>query len=309
MNFLEELLQEITPLDEIAMTQCEQKLNQLTKPIGSLGKLEEIVKQLSGIRGVVAPVSTKKAVYLFAGDHGIADEGVSAFPKAVTEQMVYNFIQGGAAINVLSRAFGAELHCVDVGVAADLSKESSIFHKKVRLGTRSFSEEKALTEEELQQAIFVGIEMSEHAEKNGYEIVIPGEMGIGNTATSSILFAVLTGQDVVGLTGHGTGVHGEALLHKQKVLQTAQQKHDIKATDVYGALQTFGGLEMCAMVGFMLGCAKRKIPVVLDGFIVSVAAYAAYRLQPLAAKYFIASHQSNEQAHKHVLATMELSPL
>ncbi|MGL4818457.1 MAG: nicotinate-nucleotide--dimethylbenzimidazole phosphoribosyltransferase [Bacilli bacterium] len=305
-----EAIRAIEPLDEAAMRGAEEQLNRLTKPLGSLGELERLVVQLAGIRGDHNKRTRQKAIYLFAGDHGIADHGVSAFPKAVTAQMVQNFAYGGAAINVLARTFGAQLTCVDVGVACDLTNVPGVKHMKVRAeGTRAFLESEALTEMEVEQALNVGVQCAKDAFEQGMQLVIPGEMGIGNTATSSILFAVLAGRDVAEVTGHGTGMHGEALTHKQRVLQQAQAFHNVDGSDVLAVMRTFGGLEIIAIAGFMIGAAAYRIPVVVDGFIVSVAALLAALLAPSVQPFFIASHLSDEQAHKEVLDALELTPL
>ncbi|WP_282937108.1 nicotinate-nucleotide--dimethylbenzimidazole phosphoribosyltransferase [Paenibacillus sp. RC67] len=307
-ELLNQAVLEITPLDQAAIEAAGHHLDQLTKPPGSLGKLEEVARQLAGISGEVLPELGKKAVIVMAGDHGVCEEGVSAFPAEVTPQMVLNFLSGGAAVNVLSRHTGADVICVDIGVNADL-EHPQLYSRKVRKGTRNMAKEAAMTEEEAIQAIFTGMDLVKELASQGYTLFATGEMGIGNTTASSALLAVLSGIDVGVTVGRGTGIDDQKLLHKQAVIERAIAVNQPNPNDPIDVLAKVGGLEIAGLTGVILGAAMQRKPVVIDGFISSAAALVASRIAPLSASYMLASHLSQELGHARLLEAIGLSPM
>ncbi|WP_261381544.1 nicotinate-nucleotide--dimethylbenzimidazole phosphoribosyltransferase [Paenibacillus cremeus] len=305
---LVEVINGIKPLDERKVEEAAQHLDQLTKPPGSLGRLEEVAKQLAGIRGEVKPELGRKAVIVMAGDHGVCEEGVSAFPAEVTPQMVLNFLHGGAAVNVLSRHTGADVVCVDIGVNAELEHQS-LYSRKVRYGTANMAKGPAMTREEAERAVMVGVELVAELVGQGYGLFATGEMGIGNTTASAAILAVLGGADVVSAAGRGTGIDDARLQHKQAVIRRALEVNEPDAADPLGVLAKVGGLEIAGLVGVILGAAHHRCPVVIDGFISSAAALIAARLAPLSTAYMIASHLSQEQGHARLLEEIGLVPM
>ncbi|MFB0847104.1 nicotinate-nucleotide--dimethylbenzimidazole phosphoribosyltransferase [Paenibacillus oleatilyticus] len=305
---LQQVLSDIRPLDAEIMEEAARRLDQLTKPPGSLGRLEEIAKQLAGIHGEVMPELTRKAVVVMAGDHGVCEEGVSAFPAEVTPQMVLNFLNGGAAVNVLSRQTGADVVCVDIGVNAELS-HPLLRSRKIRMGTANMAKGPAMTRAEAEAAVMVGVELARELAGEGYRLLATGEMGIGNTTASSALLAVLGATDPAAAAGRGTGIDDERLRHKQAVIRRAIETNRPDASDPLDALAKVGGLEIAGLVGLILGAAQSRIPVVIDGFISSAAALVAARLAPLSVSYMIASHLSQEQGHERLLTEIGLTSM
>ncbi len=305
---LQQVLSDIRPLDAGIMEEAARRLDQLTKPPGSLGRLEEIAKQLAGVRGEVMPELTRKAVVVMAGDHGVCEEGVSAFPAEVTPQMVLNFLNGGAAVNVLARQAGADVVCVDIGVNAELS-HPLLRSRKIRMGTANMAKGPAMTRAEAEAAVMVGVELARELAEEGYRLLATGEMGIGNTTASSALLAVLGATDAAAAAGRGTGIDDERLRHKQAVIRRAIEVNRPEASDPLDALAKVGGLEIAGLAGLILGAAQSRIPVVIDGFISSAAALVAARLAPLSVSYMIASHLSQEQGHERLLAEIGLTPM
>ncbi|NOU91797.1 nicotinate-nucleotide--dimethylbenzimidazole phosphoribosyltransferase [Paenibacillus sp. LMG 31456] len=305
---LDLLLKEIKPLDQEAIAAAGRHLDQLTKPPGSLGKLEDTARQLAGITGETIAEFGKKAVIVMAGDHGVCEEGISAFPAEVTPQMVLNFLSGGAAVNVLARQAGADVVCVDIGVNADL-EHPQLYSRKVRKGTRNMMRGPAMTEQEALEAIHIGIDLVKDLVADGYTMFATGEMGIGNTTASSALLAVLTGTDVAGAVGRGTGIDNEMLRHKQEVIERAIEVNKPDASNPFDVLAKLGGLEIAGLTGVILGAALYRKPVVIDGFISSAAALVASRIAPQSASYIIASHLSHEQGHARLLEAIGLSPM
>jgi nicotinate-nucleotide--dimethylbenzimidazole phosphoribosyltransferase len=295
----------IEPLDQAAMVAARAHLDRLTKPPGSLGRLERLVEQLAGITGSASPRIERPAVVVFAADHGVTAQGVSAYPSAVTAQMVANFVDGGAAINVLARAAGAKLVVIDVGVAGPEPAAPS----RIRPGTRDMTVEPAMTGEEALAAIGVGRDVARGLVHDGCDAIALGEMGIGNTTAASALVAALTGVPPSEVTGRGTGLDDEAVLHKVAVIEIALRRHRPTADDPLGALATVGGLEIAALVGAMLAAAEARVPVVLDGFITGAAALVAVAVAPNLAPRLIASHRSAEPGHRVVLERLALEPL
>lgn len=303
-------MSEITSPNQKAMIDAQAHLDVLTKPQGSLGRLEQMIVQLAGITGDFQATFPSKRVVVMAADHGVVEEGVSAFPQDVTAQMVFNFLQGGAAINVLARQAGAEVVCVDVGVASDLSGADGLLHKKVAWGTQNFLRQPAMTQAQAIHAIEVGIEVARLQKENGVDLLATGEMGIGNTtASSAVLAALLASQSSVEqVVGKGTGVSVNVLEHKRKVVQTALQFHAPDPADPLDVLQKVGGFELCALAGLVIGAAAQRIPVVIDGFISTVAALCAVRLCPQTLPFLIASHLSEEPGHALALQELGIQP-
>ncbi|MDB5055372.1 MAG: nicotinate-nucleotide--dimethylbenzimidazole phosphoribosyltransferase [Bacilli bacterium] len=308
MTFIETYAAKIQPLDEKAIREAALHLDQLTKPPGSLGKLEAIAKQVAGITGEKIPDLAKKAVVVMAGDHGVCAEGISAFPAEVTPQMVLNFVHGGAAVNVLARQAGADVVCVDIGVNADL-EHPQLLSRKVRKGTGNIAKGPAMSREEAIQAILVGWELIEELVAKGYRLFGTGEMGIGNTTPSAALLVVLAGLDVAQAVGRGTGIDDERWLHKQKVVTQAIEVNQANADDPLDVLAKLGGLEIAGLVGVILGAAANRCPIIVDGFISSAAALVASRIAPLSVAYMIGSHLSLEQGHTALLEAIGLTPM
>ncbi len=305
---LQQVLERIGPLNQEVMDQVQLRLDNLTKPQGSLGKLEEIVKQLAGITGNPFPTIEQKAVLVMAGDHGVVAEGVSAFPQEVTPQMVYNFLAGGAGINVLARQQGAKVVCTDVGVAADL-EHPNLVSKKVAKGTANMAKGPAMTRGQAVDAILVGVEVAEEQISAGVNLLATGEMGIGNTTPSSAIVAVITGKSLLEVVGRGTGINDLALENKIRVIGEALEVNQPDKKDALDVLAKVGGLEIGALAGAILGAAANRVPIVVDGFISTAAALIAAALRPEAVNYIIPSHGSQEPGHIHALTHLGLQPM
>jgi nicotinate-nucleotide--dimethylbenzimidazole phosphoribosyltransferase len=287
----------------------DKKINNKTKPRGALGKLEKIALQIGLIQQTLSPILTNPHLVIFASSHGIADEGVSAYPKEVTFQMVLNFLNGGAAVNVFTKQNKLELVLVDAGVDKDFPENSSLLNRKINYGTKSFLKEKAMTEEELDKCFEEGAKVIDAIKAKGCNIVGFGEMGIGNTSSASALFSKLLNVPVSKCVGRGTGVDEQQFLHKKKVLQDALKFHKKVSSDPFDALQTFGGFEIAMMCAGMLSAAKEKMIVMVDGFIATAAFLCAYCINPEIRHYAIFTHLSNESGHKFLLETLETEPL
>ena len=291
--------------------EAQNRLDSLTKPQGSLGRLEEFSKQLVAITEDRMPSLDKKIVFTFAGDHGVAEEGVSAFPKEVTPQMVMNFVNGGAGINVLARHAGAEVVAVDVGVDYDfggLDKEGFV-SRKVVSGTKNMRKGPAMTREETEKCINVGIELADEYAGKGYKMFGTGEMGIANTTPSSAITALLTGVSVEDITGRGTGINEDAWKNKVQVIKDAISTNRPEASDPIDVLSKIGGAEIAAIAGLIIGAAANKVPVVIDGFISTAAALIAYLIEPKTKGYMFAAHRSQEIGHKALLEKIGLRPI
>ncbi|TYP77559.1 nicotinate-nucleotide--dimethylbenzimidazole phosphoribosyltransferase [Paenibacillus methanolicus] len=307
-QLLDRTVAAIGPLDAEAVHAAQARLDSLTKPPGSLGKLEDIAKQTAGITGEIGADLSKRAVVVMAGDHGVCSEGVSAFPSEVTPQMVLNFLAGGAAVNVLARQAGADVVCVDVGVATVI-EHPSLVQRKVRPGTGNMAQGPAMSREEALAAIAAGIETASELAGQGYAMLATGEMGIGNTTPSAALCAALahmTAEEAVGL---GTGIDASRRRHKVDVVERALAVNAPNADDPLDALAKVGGLEIAALTGVMLGAAANRLPVIIDGFISSAAALVASRIAPASVPYMIGSHLSQEQGHGQLMAAIGLSPM
>jgi len=300
-------IQEIQMPSQAHAEAAQQHSDQLTKPPGSLGKLELVASQLAAITGELWPDMSKRTVVIMAGDHGVCEEGVSAFPSSVTPQMVYNFLNGGAAVNVLARAAHADVVCVDIGVAAKLEHEGLV-SRKVMLGTNNMVKGAAMTREQVIQGIAVGITLAEDLYAKGTRMFATGEMGIGNTTASAAIVSVMTGLTVKQAAGRGTGIHDSMLQNKISVIEKAITLNHPSSSDPLDVLSKVGGMEIAGLVGVIIGAAKLRCPVVLDGYISTAAALLAAALAPISKGYMIASHQSQEPGHIHALSALGLAP-
>ncbi len=304
-----ETIDRIQPTELRLLAQAQARLDRLTKPIGSLGRLEELAARYVMITGEMNPKVPRGAVYTFAADHGVTVEGVSAYPSAVTPQMVLNFLRGGAGVNVLARHVGIEVRVVDIGVAFDFESAPGLIQRKVMPGTKNLMVESAMSLAQAEQTLHVGIELATEAAQEGIGLIGTGEMGIGNTTASSAIAAVMTGRSVAEVTGRGTGIDDAGHAHKIDVIQRAIAFHRLDSSDAMEVLAKVGGLEIGGLAGLMLGAAAARIPVVLDGFIAGAAALIAVGLQPRCKDYLIASHQSVERGHRAILDHLRLKPL
>ncbi len=310
MELLKKTINQILPIKNEFKIKTQERLDALTKPLGSLGMLEEVAKDVLAITENEEYQIKKKVIFILAGDHGIVKESVTGYPQEVTPQMVYNFVRGGAAINVLARHVDAKVIVVDMGVAADLNEASGkLINKKINYGTKNFAEDFAMTKDEAIRSIEAGIEVFEQEAKNGIDIVGCGDMGIGNTTTSSAIVAALTEAPVEQVTGRGTGIDDEMLAHKIDIIKKALAKHNPDITDPIDVLSKVGGFEIGGITGVVLAAAAHKIPILLDGFISSAGALIAYKLQPNVKDYLIASHLSVECGHQIILETFNKRPL
>ena len=308
-ELLQQTIEAIASLDGEAMEKALLRQDQLTKPRGSLGRLEEISVKLAGVMGTERPLIRHKAIVTMAGDHGVTAEGVSAYPHEVTAQMVYNFLRGGAAINVLARHIGARVVVVDMGVAANLEPHPSLVSKKIAFGTCNMAREAAMSREQALRAIEAGIEVINEEVAKGLDIVGVGDMGIGNTTPSSAICAAITGMPVAEVTGRGTGIGDEQLRLKVRVIERALTLNEPNPRDAIDVLSKVGGLEIGGLAGLILGAAAQRIPVVIDGFIAGAAALIASGLCPKVKDYLIASHVSAEAGHRVMLDYLGLKPI
>ena len=298
----------IPPLDSDAMEQARTRQQQLTKPPGSMGRLEEIAVQIAGITHQVTPAIKRKAVVVMAADHGVTAEGVSAYPAAVTPQMVLNFLHNGAAINALASYAGAEVVVVDIGVAEPLQHPQLLSHK-IAQGTANMAQGPAMTREQANAAITVGMDIANSLVQQGVDLLATGDMGIGNTTASSAITAVLTHAPVQLVTGRGTGIDDAQLAHKIAIIERAIERNHPDATDPLDVLAKVGGLEIAGLVGVILASAQAGVPVVIDGFISGAAALVAVRLVPAVRDYLFAGHVSVERGHHIILEQLKLLPL
>jgi nicotinate-nucleotide--dimethylbenzimidazole phosphoribosyltransferase len=308
---LKSVLDSITNTNGKFAEQAQERLDSLTKPQGSLGRLEEFAKQLVAITESEMPDLDKKVVFTFAGDHGVAEEGVSAFPKEVTPQMVLNFIHGGAGINALAGHAGADVVVVDIGVDYDFGdlKNKSFVSSKIVPGTKNMRKGPAMTREEAGKCINVGIELANEYAKKGYRIFGTGEMGIANTSPSSAITSVLTGSSVEDITGRGTGINDEAWKNKVQVIKDSIAVNNPDASDPIDVLSKVGGAEIAGIAGLIIGAAANKIPVVADGFISTAGALIAYLIEPKTKDYMFAAHMSQEIGHKSILDKIGIRPI
>jgi nicotinate-nucleotide--dimethylbenzimidazole phosphoribosyltransferase len=295
--------------DKNSAEQARQRQGQLTKPAGSLGRLEELSIQIASIQGNLKPDVTRKAVVVMAGDHGVALEGVSAYPPEVTPQMVLNFVRGGAAINVLARLAGARVSVVDMGVAFDFPAGSGVIDCKIARGTQNMAKGPAMTRLQAEQAITSGIQIAWQEIDRGLDILATGDMGIGNTTPSSAIAAVFTGESVSHVTGRGTGVDDKGLTAKVAIIEQAIRINQPDRSDPMDVLAKVGGFEIGGLAGLMIGAASRRVAVVVDGFISTAAALLAVELTPDVRPYLIAAHRSVEIGQRAMLEKIGIEPL
>jgi nicotinate-nucleotide--dimethylbenzimidazole phosphoribosyltransferase len=309
MDLLQKTLSEIKPLDGALLDAAQAKLDNKTKPLGSLGRLEDFARRVVAITGSLAPETSKKIIFTFAGDHGVVEEGVSAFPKEVTPQMVLNFLRGGAGVNVLARHAGAEVRVVDIGVDYDFAPQPGLIIRKIAPGTKNLSTGPAMSRDEAIAAIEVGIELARAAKEEGAAMIATGEMGIGNTTPSSAIIAAFSGISPRELTHRGTGIDDAALDRKVSAIERGLRVNDPDAADPLDVLSKVGGLEIAGIAGLVLGGAACRLPVVVDGFISTAGALIACELNPDVRQYLFSAHHSVEIGHRVMLERMALEPI
>ncbi|NWF52743.1 MAG: nicotinate-nucleotide--dimethylbenzimidazole phosphoribosyltransferase [Nitrospirae bacterium] len=319
MSKLKNTINSILHIDKSFLEKAQKRLDNLTKPQGSLGRLEEFAMRFVAITQNPLPDLNKKVIFTFAGDHGVVDEGVSAYPKEVTHQMVFNFLQGGAGINVLARHAGAEVVVIDIGVDYDFTPlnphlprgniEALFISKKVISGTKNIRKGPAMSKDDAIRCVEVGIELADEYSKKGYKIFATGDMGIGNTTPSSAIAAVLTGKPVSEVTGRGTGINDEALKNKARVIEDAIMINKPDPSDPLDVLSKVGGAEIGGIAGLIIGASANRVPIVIDGFISTAGALIAYSLEPNVKDYMFASHNSTEIGHKVILQKIGLKPI
>lgn len=304
----QDLIAKIQPLDEAAMQAARARQDDLTKPRGSLGQLEDISIKMAGITGQARPKIEHKVVTTMAGDHGVVAEGVSAYPSEVTPQMVMNFVFGGAAINVLAKHVGARVVIVDLGVASELN-HPAIIQKKIASGTQNMTQGPAMRREQAIEALEAGAAICEVELEKGLDILATGDMGIGNTTPSAAIAAALTGRSVEEIAGRGTGVDDEGLQRKITAIQKALDLNQPDAEDGLDVLAKVGGFEIGGLAGAILAAAAHRKPVVIDGFISTAAAMIAVSLAPGVRDYLISAHRSQELGHQLMLEWLGVEPL
>lgn len=311
MNLFDETIGAITPPDASAAKAAAAHIDSLTKPVGSLGFLEEIVRRYAAIRHDGSAAMGRGAIAVFVADHGVAEQAVSAYPKSVTVEMLRNIAGGGAAISVLARRLGFELTVADVGVEIDTSADPlpGVLYRRIAPGTRNFVREPAMSADELRRAIEIGIEIAREAAHRGVKLLGIGEMGIGNSTSSAALLSALTGIDPARLAGRGTGVDDAGFRRKVEVIEAALKLHRARTNDPLDLIAALGGFEIAAMAGVCLGGAAARVPVVVDGFIATAAAVAAGSLSPGLYGHLFFGHRSAEGGHSLVLEMIGARPI
>ncbi len=309
MSLLEKTINAIGDLEKGAMEAARKRQDALTKPQGSLGRLEELSIQVAGITGNPRPVLKDKAIFVMAGDHGIVSEGVSLYPQDVTPQMILNFLAGGAGINVLSRHGGIRVVVTDLGIKNPLPAAKGLHVKRVGPGTRNMAKGPAMTRDEAVRSIEAGIEVFEEELRSGLSIVGTGDMGIGNTTPSSAITAAITGRPVAEVTGRGTGLSDSQLSAKIRMIEHVLDINRPDPKDGLDVLSKVGGFEIGGIAGVILAAAAHRVPVVVDGFISGAGALIAGTICPKSISFMIAAHQSVESGHAHILSHLGLKPL
>jgi len=298
----------ISPLDTALKDTIQHKINLKTKPIGSLGSLESIALQIGRIQNSVQPILQKPTILVFAGDHGVAEQGeVNPYPQAVTQQMVYNFLHGGAAINALCIQNNIHLKIIDAGVNHDFEHHKELIHEKIGYGTKNYKEEPAMSIEQCTKAIQKGASLLDESYLNGCNIIGFGEMGIGNSSSASLLMSYFTSIPITECVGAGTGIQGDAKKKKQTILETVFKKY--QPNSPVEALATFGGFEIAMITGAILKAAELKMTIIIDGFIVTAALLVANAIEKNVLDYCIFAHTSGEQGHQKMLNFLEKKPL
>jgi len=310
MKKLEKTIRKIKPLNTQLMEEAQKRLDNLTKPKGSLGRLEELAKKIVGITGKKNPSLKKKTIFTLSSDHGVTEEEVSLFPQEVTLQMVKNFLQGEAAINVLAKELGIKVTVVDIGVAKDIPSHPDLIIKKIGYGTKNIAKGPAMSKDEAIRSIETGIDIFEEELRTyGIDIMGTGEMGIGNTTPSSAITASITGARVEEVTGKGTGINNNQLQNKIRAIKKALEINHPDPDDSLDILAKVGGYEIGGLAGCILAAASHRIPVVIDGFISTASALIATKLTPLVKDYLIVSHKSKERGHQIALKYLGKVPL
>jgi nicotinate-nucleotide--dimethylbenzimidazole phosphoribosyltransferase len=309
MKNLKKITDGICGLEVKIIEKTQKRLDNLTKPLGSLGRLEELAKQICGITGKENPHLNNKVIFTLAADHGVTEEGVSLYPKEVTAQMVGNFLSGGAGINVLANHTGARVVVADMGVCCDLKAHPLLLVKKINYGTKNIARSPAMSREEAIKAIYSGVEIFEEQLEHGIDIAGTGEMGIGNTTSASALTACLLNKPVEEVTGRGAGLDDKGLEKKIDIIKKSLSLNKPDPSDPIDVLSKVGGFEIAGLVGIILAAAAKKVPVVIDGFISASAALIAFRIEPKTKDYMIAAHKSVEKGHKFILEHLGLKPL
>jgi len=305
----DEKVRAISPLDQDWRAKARQRLREQTRPEGSLGELEQCLERIVAIQQKDRPSVAKKRIIVFAGDHGVEREGVSLYPKSVTPAMVYNFLSGGATINAFSRAVGAEVHVVDVGVDHEFGYQPNLISRKIRRGTSNIKKTQAMTEAELVQALETGWEMARRAKEDGVELLGMGEMGIANTTSASAVISALTRTQPEGMTGRGTGIDNSMLERKIQVIREALESNRPFLTNAFSVLQSLGGFEIAAIAGCVIGAASLNIPCIIDGWIASAGALVAIQSNPAVLDYLFFAHESEERGHRLLLEELDARPL
>lgn len=305
---LSDLLTQIRSLDTQAMAAAQKRLDSLTKPLGSLGTLEEIVVRLSGIQQSYFPAVDKKAVVIMCADNGVVDEGVSSCPKSVTASVTENFTKGITGINILSSLTGARLVIVDIGVDAEICN-NNILNRKIRRGTWNMAKGPAMTREEAIQGVLTGIAAVKELKEQGFNLLGTGEMGIGNTSTSSAIAAVLTENSVESMVGIGSGLSNKAYKNKIEVIRNAIDLNQPDPSDPLDVLSKVGGFDIAGLTGCFIGAAIYRIPIMLDGFISAAAALLAVRLHPGVRDFLFPSHGSAEPGNKYIMQALGFEPI
>jgi nicotinate-nucleotide--dimethylbenzimidazole phosphoribosyltransferase len=309
MTLLYDTLAKIQPIDTDLLKQAQAKLDNKTKPLGSLGRLEEFARRFAAITGTLEPDTEKKVIFTFAADHGVVEEGVSAFPKEVTPQMVLNFLRDGAGINVLARHGGVDVRVVDMGVDYDFGTIPDLIDHKIARGTRNFARGPAMLREQALAALEVGIALANDCKKEGVAMAGTGEMGIGNTTAASAIIAAVSGIPVEQVTSRGTGINDSALTNKIRVINQGLEVNRPDPTDPLDVLTKVGGLEIAGIAGLIIGCAANRIPVVVDGFISTAGALIAAGMHPSIREYLFAAHESVETGHRFMLDHLGADPI
>ena len=308
-EIIPQTLEKIEPVSSALQKKAQSRLDSLTKPLGSLGKLEELAKRYVSIRNNELASIKKISTVVFVADHGVTEEGVSAYPSEVTPQMVFNFLNQGAAVNVLANHINAEVTIVDIGVKFNFKDHPDLLHRKISAGTKNFTREPSMTRSQAELAISTGIQIAEESAKNGVDILTTGEMGIGNTTSSSAIYSILGNTPVEAVTGRGTGIDDLTLQKKISVITKAIQLHQPDADDPMDILAKVGGFEIGGIAGLILGAAAKKIPVVADGFISGAGALLAFKMNPTVKDFVFPSHRSSEPGHKIFFDQLGYPPL
>ncbi|MBT6595926.1 MAG: nicotinate-nucleotide--dimethylbenzimidazole phosphoribosyltransferase [Nitrospina sp.] len=309
LDLIQDTLNSIKPIPLLRFETAQTHLDSLTKPPGSLGLLEDLAKKYAAIRDTSQPAINKKSVIIFAADHGVTEEGISAYPAEVTPQMVQNFLDGGAAVNVLAKQQNAEILVVDIGVNHKFAPHPELLDRKIAFGTRNLAKEPAMTRAEAEEAIAIGIQIAAQLADTDVDLLATGEMGIGNTTASSAIFSVLSGLPANKVTGRGTGIDDKTLDKKISVIQQALERHAPDLDDPIDILAKVGGFEIGGIMGLLLGAASKNIPVVIDGFISSAGASLAIKLNPAIKDYIFSSHRSAEPGHEVFFDLLQAPPL